>query len=108
MKYYPVASKELALMDSQIPVKIGTPVVLSVNLDKDFKAGDFVIVLDIVKCKLRVYSPSSKKDRLISLCRENGAIVHEFFPVQLAFAATAHSLQGEDFNCVPVFLRSNL
>ena len=107
MKYYFCASEELANMDSLIPVEIGTPVVISVNLDKDFKTGDFVIVLDSVNCSLKVYSPYSKKDRLILLRRENGAIVHEFFPVPLAFAATAHSLQGEDFNRVPVFLRSN-
>ena len=94
-------------MEFQAPVKFGTPLLLSKDVDEVLKAGDFVTVLDIVDYKLRVFSPTLRIDRLISLCQEKGRIDYEFFPVQLAFAANVHSLQGDDLICVPVFVQPN-
>ena len=85
-----------------MPVKFGTPLVLSRSID-DFKAGDFVILLDIVDDKLKVFSTTLHRDKIISLCQEKkDKKPCCFFPVHLAFAATSHSLQGGDADCVSV------
>ena len=83
----------------EVPLKVGTPLFLCQNASFPETVGNSAVLVDIVDGQLKLLLQSGQ-DCFVSLCVDD--LRGSYFPVQVAFAATTHALQGGNVNCVPV------
>ena len=93
------------LVDFVLPLKMGTPVVLTRDFDWHLRTGAFCLILDVIDRKMKFFNVHTRRVFNVGLqedfeCNSKKSV--SYFPVKLALAAQEHSLQGECINAIRV------